>query len=147
MNYSFISSGAAPVLNSNNDSIIYGEIGQNVILTCETANENDTLAWYFNNVPLSTESQVRGTYTLSPLQVGDGGWYTCAAANRFGRDEKDFLLVAGGKYMHPSRIVYELKYLLQFKRCVCVCACVCKEHRHMVPRLENWSSTVESALC
>ena len=96
----FYCSGAAPVVNSPiNSSIVYGEIGQPVTLTCTTANANDTIAWYFKNEPMSFESMEQGVLTLSPLQAKHGGWYTCAAANRFGRDEKDFLVVAGCKHI------------------------------------------------
>ena len=59
---------------------------------------SDSFAWYFNNEPIATETVLRGNLTLSFLQTKDGGWYTCAAANRFGRAERDFLLIVGGKY-------------------------------------------------
>ena len=90
----FTYSGAAPALNYTTDSIIYREVGGNLTLSCQTNSANDTIAWYFNNVPVSSGRQ--GTLTLS-LHVDSGGWYTCAAANRFGRVEKDFLVVVGRK--------------------------------------------------
>ena len=68
------------------------------MLTCTTTIASDTIAWYFNNEPMLVGSGERGVLTLSPLRVDQGGWYTCAAANRFGRDEEDFLVVAGSKY-------------------------------------------------
>ena len=68
------------MINTNN-SIVYGEIGQDVTLTCDTADGSGTLTWYFNNEPFSPESpDVQGILTLSSLK--DGSWYTCAFGHR-----------------------------------------------------------------
>ena len=42
-----------------------------------------------------------GILLLPTLRAEYGGWYTCAAANAFGRDEEDFLVVVGRKHPFP----------------------------------------------
>ena len=103
----FTCSGSAPVINSTNSSTVYGEIGGALSLVCTTNDPNDIISWYFNNEPMSlgTGKQL-GVLLLPTLRVEYGGWYTCAAANAFGRDEEDFLVVVGRKYPSPLLLLY-----------------------------------------
>ena len=102
--------GTRPDVTFMNETIVYASAGENMSLSCSTADQADSIAWYFNNVPVTRGTDMRGELWFTPLRETDNGWYTCAAANRYGRVERDFLLVVVGKFLCVV--------------CVCVCVCV-----------------------
>ena len=82
-----------------NSTIVYAPVGQEAFLICETDNQTDSIAWYFNNVPLTLGPSAQwGRLDLTPLKEEYSGWYTCAAVNSYGRSERDFLLIVVGKF-------------------------------------------------
>lgn len=99
MIYDEFITGTGPDLTSQNSSIVNASVGQSVVLECTAA---ESIAWYFNNVPMMAGAAGEsGRLVFNSLALNDSGWYTCAAANQFGRRELDFLLVVVGEcYIH-----------------------------------------------
>jgi hypothetical protein len=51
-----------------------------------------------------TKEDVISRFIINPVLDQDGGQITCEAANRYGRDQKNFLLSIEGTKSNPSKI-------------------------------------------
>ena len=49
-----------------------------------------------------TKEDVISRFIINPVLDQDGGQITCEAANRYGRDQKNFLLSIEGNKINPS---------------------------------------------
>ena len=96
-------------LNSDNEShdnvlltefaeqgIVFAATGSSVLLNCSST--DTPIAWYRNNVPLSSTPNITitntGNLSISDVQSTEAGWYTCSSA---GGLVEDFLLIVGGE--------------------------------------------------
>ena len=78
-----------------------------VTIYCDLIGTLQPPAWFLDNAPLSAEPPgltIEDTgLTLSNVKVSQSGWYTCSAANQWGREEHDFLVIVGGKRERESK--------------------------------------------
>ena len=81
--------------------IIFATTNSSVLLNCSST--DTTIAWYKNNVPISsTPSRTitnEGNLNLSDVQSTEAGWYTCSSA---GGLVEDFLLIVGGELLYVT---------------------------------------------
>lgn len=90
---------APPTVNSARDDLVFLKVGRRGSILCDIVGTRRKPAWYYNNTPLSNSpafSIRERELKIANVSLSHSGWYTCAAANEYGRTERDFLVIAGG---------------------------------------------------
>ena len=80
--------------------MLFFEVATRGTVLCDIVGTKRKPAWYRNNTPVSTGQGYTVTdreLKIEQVSFMNTGWYTCAAANEYGRTEKDYLIIVGGK--------------------------------------------------
>ena len=114
----FICPIVAPILEGDNEGVVQFLLNStNSSIACDILGSTRAPAWYYNNVPLVTgdgRTLQNDSIQFDRVLSQHSGWYTCVASNKYGRTERDYLLIVVGK----SRCTQLFHIHRDIKKCV-----------------------------
>ncbi|XP_051570809.1 hemicentin-2-like, partial [Myxocyprinus asiaticus] len=89
----------APVLETTPETFVVVEDSSITLECSSTGNPEPEMWWSFNNKSISTERRHRHiTFNIQKATSTSAGVYKCIATNRFGRQEKNFIVKIKGNF-------------------------------------------------
>ncbi|XP_051988565.1 hemicentin-2-like [Xyrauchen texanus] len=89
----------SPVFEATSDTFVVVEDSSITLECSSTGNPKPEMWWSFNNKNISTERRhLHITFNIQKATSTNAGVYKCSATNRFGRQEKNFIVKIKGKF-------------------------------------------------
>ena len=86
-----------PILEAVGETVLLYRSNVSHSIRCSILGSTEAPAWYYNNIPISTGSGrnlLTNKILFDPFTANHSGWYTCATSNKYGRTERDYLVLA-----------------------------------------------------